>query len=232
MFATDLKEEIEVYADRLRSSSRLLALALAGEVPPAVVATYLANVRYLIVCTPRLLRRAERRALLLGREGVAAFFAAKVDEEAGHERWADQDLAGLRSLFQVSAEPGPRATIAALAARLEADIDAQPASYMGYAVFAEYFTVLLGPEWVNALSSCCGIPRSSLTVVDYHVEFDRHHAAAGFAQVSALLSDPAEEAAALQSARAGMEYLERFYDELADEAVRAGGVPPTNTRAA
>ena len=41
---------------------------------------------------------------------------------------------------------------------------------MAYILFAEYFTVLLGPEWLAAIESGSGVPRSAVSVVAPHVE--------------------------------------------------------------
>ncbi|HEY8946060.1 MAG TPA: iron-containing redox enzyme family protein, partial [Polyangiaceae bacterium] len=146
---------------------------------------------------------------------LARFFATKSEEEAGHERWALADLREIECRFGVAVARRPAANIARLIAKLERHIDENPVSYLGYMIFTEYFTVLLGPAWMRALTQHCGVPSSALSVVEHHVELDREHAARGFRVLSDLSDHPGDELAVFEVVRGTMALLEAFYDELA-----------------
>src|SRR5689334_22183509 len=97
----ELKSDIEAYAVHLRSSNQLFQRAEQGRLSRSTVANYISNLHFLVAHTDINLQRARRRAEQLGDSRLASFFAQKAREEAGHDRWAERDLAQLRGSLEV-----------------------------------------------------------------------------------------------------------------------------------
>ena len=215
MIAQTLKTDIEAYGHRMLQSA-LMRRARDGELPGAAVATYLSSILYLIRHTPVYLELARERAAALGEHDLARYFASKMREEAGHDQWAQNDVASVERSFDVAAPSAPLPSIAALVAYLRRTIEDDPERYLAYILFAEHFTVLTGPQWLAAMESRCGVPASSMTVVAHHVELDRRHVAEGLAEIDELVRDPARLVPLRDTLHASMRFFTGFCDELAE----------------
>lgn len=213
MIAAILKTDIETFAERMRRSP-LLRLAQQGRVSPQAVAAYLTSILSLIRHTPIYLERARVRAEHLGERELADYFATKLREETGHDRWAENDVASLSSAFAVVTPERPLPSVSGLIGYLRSAIDDDPARYLAYILFAEYFTVLLGPEWISALENNCGVASSSMSVVERHVELDRRHVREGLAEIDLLVRDAARIAPIRETLERSMAYFSGFCDEL------------------
>ncbi|MFO7178352.1 MAG: hypothetical protein DIU78_006610 [Pseudomonadota bacterium] len=209
-----LVAELASFTGELLHTHPLIARARRGQISPSVVNDYLTSILHLLRSTPRLLDEAERRARERGELLLARFFARKANEERGHEHWAEHDIATLRSAYDLP--PGqPRKAIIELVTWLERLVDTDPGSYVGYVFFAEYFTVLAGPECVRTLTEFCGIPRDALTAVSHHVELDQAHVAEARIDIRRLFQGKADaEARLLDALRASECYFRKFVDEL------------------
>ncbi len=189
MISDLLKSDIEAYASRVLGSSELFTLARRGELTPAAMAIYIENLRVLVQRTESNLRLAQERAEELGKTKLAAHFAHKRLEEAGHERWAEDDLSNLRGMFAVSPSTQLTGSIASLLAYLREVILEEPVRYLAYMLLAEYVTVLIGPELLMLLEERCGIPVSSMSVISHHVDLDKDHAVEGLREIDTLAND-------------------------------------------
>jgi hypothetical protein len=215
MISTTLKRDIEAYADELRASSPLLAKAKAGELPPSSVATYFASIHYLLTQTPIHLELARARALELGAVDLARFYEEKREEELGHDAWAASDLEHLRATFGESVQGStPAEAMLTLVAHTRETIAADPFSYLAYILFAEYFTVVLGPEWLSALQANCGVPAEAMTSVAKHIELDQEHVLDGCREIEALAGDDAHHSSLRSMLRATMNRFSSFCAEL------------------
>jgi hypothetical protein len=186
MISFALKKRIDEYAAQLEATSELLALARAGTLRIETVALYLVSVRHLVRHTPAELGLARRSALARSRSDLAAYFEQKLAEENGHDLWADDDLGKLRERFGASSEHRPLASMQALIDFVLQLAESDPESYLAYILFAEYFTVVIGPVWIEALRHI-GIPADAMTVIGHHVELDVHHVREGSAELDALV---------------------------------------------
>jgi hypothetical protein len=191
MLSHALKADIDGYANDLRRSSRLLALARAGALSPTMVGRYYAGIAHLLSHTSSHLTLARELAIQHDARDLAAYFEQKLREEAGHETWAEADLEKLDAIFGAPVSRVPPAGAKALAETIEAAIRTAPYLYLAYILLSECMTVNLGPEWVEALQAACGIPREAQTVNTRHIELDRRHVAEGLAELDELVTDPA-----------------------------------------
>jgi pyrroloquinoline quinone (PQQ) biosynthesis protein C len=210
-----LKSDIEQFAADLRESNPLLARARQGQVSPGAVAAYLRNVHYLVLHTPVCLEGARRRALQLGELELARYFADKQTEEAGHDVWAENDLARVRRAFDLPKRDELASAIVGLVSYLQQLVEDSPSSYLAYILFAEYLTVLLGPEWLDALEERCGIPSQMLSVVAQHAVLDRDHSSQGLREIDELVRDADAVDALRETLRRAMVYFATFTEEIA-----------------
>jgi pyrroloquinoline quinone (PQQ) biosynthesis protein C len=189
MIADALRTEIERYAARRRQNP-LFALAEEGRLTRATVARYIANVHYVIQYTPVYLTRARDAAAKRGDAQLAAHYQAKLGEEVGHDAWSEKDLESFTRLSAQSPNTDVTRAMIDLVEFLARIIDEDPTLYLAYIAYAEYLVVLLGDEWLALLDERCGISRTSMTVIDNHVELDRDHADDAFAKIDALVGEP------------------------------------------
>jgi hypothetical protein len=185
-----------------------------------MIRRYLASIHFMLSLTPIHLKKAARRAHELGDEPLARHFEQKLTEEVGHAAWAEEDMRSLQ-IERSSRTADVTNAARGLGAYLEQLIGQNPSLYLAYIAFAEYITVIKGPEWLDLLESRCGIPKSSMTAVDNHVELDRDHAEEGFAVVDDLVTDPRM----LPEMREALAASMRYFDAYCGEAVNGAAVP-------
>jgi hypothetical protein len=214
MISSELKRRIDEYASRLDATSELLKLARAGALRVETVALYLVSIRHLIRQTPVHLAVARQRALASERPDLARYFDQKLAEETGHDRWADADLTAIGTRFGVTPVGAPAQAMEGLIDSLTALVRSEPESYLAYILFAEYFTVVIGPVWIEALTKYCGIPEGAMTVIEHHVELDKHHVLAGCAEIDQLVRDPDSATRLHVALTATMLHYDRFILEL------------------
>lgn len=211
--AKRLAREIESFADRMRSSHPLLSAAQAGRVSPPTVVAYLAGVRHLLLHTPIHFDMAQRRAATLGRSDVCRYMEQKKRDEAGHAKWAENDLLEMHRVFGLQ-EPKPCVTVSELVEYLGKLAQTEPTLYIPYVLFAEYFVVLAGPDWVEALQQRCGIPAKALTSITLHVELDRAHVSHALRELDDLIGEDEDPNRLVNALREAMSQFERFLDEI------------------
>jgi hypothetical protein len=209
-----LSGEIEAYASRMREANPLFNRAKRGELTPEAALAYVSNLHLLVQHTPKNLRLAHRRALELGRTGLARYFAQKAGEEKGHDVWAERDMANLNSMFGLNPADRPTKAIPALLDYLRDLIEKEPVDFLAYILFTEYLTVLMGPEWLALLEARCGIPASTMTVVGNHVELDKDHVAGGLSEIDDIVDGERHFDSLLRALWTSMRYFDAFCAEI------------------
>jgi hypothetical protein len=213
-----LKESIERWAEALPRTTALQDIARRGELHPRAFAQYLESLRLLFVESQRSLALAAERAEQLGDSPLAAYFRRKVEEEHGHEAWASADLAQLTAAE--SDGVAPACSIVRLVELQRELITQHPICFVAYALWAEYFTVLLGDEWLDALAAN-GYGREQVSSVAKHVAADREHAATGFEVLERLWCGQPDQATLLRGVDRACEAFRAFCDEICVASQRA-----------
>jgi hypothetical protein len=151
---------------------------------------------------------------MLGQQDLAEYFQSKLLEEHGHEGWAESDIRKLAERFGSLGTVTPAPAIVALRRFNEELIDADPRLYVVHILFVEYFTVLVGPAWIEALTSHCGVPAVALTVVSRHVEADVAHAKVAFDALQRFLGEPEVGPRVQDTLESIFGYLTQFPEDL------------------
>lgn len=205
--------EIESYAERLRHSHPLMDLARRGQISRESALIYLRNILYMLRQTPINLRLACDVCAEKGMHNLASFYREKLNEEMGHDSWAEHDIlcidpnADLTSTFTVVSP------LLELDTSLKAGIKRDPFGFMAYILFVEYFTVLLGPEWVGLLTQHCGVP--AMTSISRHAELDKDHVEQDMRALDLMHCDEGCFAGLQTMLHTSMTCWERFFDRLA-----------------
>jgi hypothetical protein len=152
--------------------------------------------------------------LMAGDLALASHYRHKVQEEAGHDRWAEQDLERLGIPGIAYEHDESMAAIGQLFAYLRRVVDRDPCLFLSYMLLAEYLTVLVGPLWLQALESRCGISPDRISVLANHVVLDREHAAEGFREIDILVTSPEKGGAMVDVLRTSLSYYEAFWNEV------------------
>ncbi len=208
-----LKTEIEDFSNRLQQSHPLMAAARAGQLQPETVMQYLTGIRYLLRHSWLHLHAARSQMVSRGNLELAAFYCVKAQQELGHDRWADNDINEMVSVFGLAVPDAPD-TMKAMVDYIESLIQKKPSHYAVYIFFAEYFMVHAGAPWAEALVKNCGIPRRALSAVTKHVELDKHHVHEGMLELDRIFATFEGPQALLETLRESMRQFENFCDEL------------------
>jgi hypothetical protein len=214
MISAVLLRDIETYAANFQVANPLLRRARNGEVTYATAERYLASIRYLLEHTPQFLALARARARATGQFELATYFDLKLGEEAGHVEWAEADLERLSALSGVTGPRRPARAVVELMRVVREAIEDDPLLYLPYILFSEYFTVLMGPEWLSVLQERCGIPVAAMTAVSRHVELDKHHVKDGCREIDSLTRDQSDHAPLRAVLSNTMRQFSAFCDEL------------------
>lgn len=214
MIGNALRVDIERFAAGRIRKSPLFKMAEDGLITRACLREYLENIHYLVSCTPPCLERAAERAREQGQVALEAHFRNKLKEETGHDVWAERDIASVAD-SSTRLQTRPTAGMEAMVAHVRATIEREPLLYLAYILFAEHFTVVIGPEWIRLLEERCGIPSSSLSVVTNHVELDVEHVEHALDEIDDLVGDPAKLSALREVLMTSMDCFEQFCGDLA-----------------
>ena len=171
-----LNQQIEDWSASLLRTSPLLTRAQQGALSQAAMAKYLGSLRYLFACSERNLRRAAARAHQLGLTQLAKHFEHKAKQERGHALWAEDDLSTLPE--NARANSTPARDLISLVGLQDQLIAQHPICFLAYALWAEYFTVLVADAWLAALAQS-GFARGHVSSIAKHIDADREHAATG-----------------------------------------------------
>lgn len=212
MIGAAIRTDIEAWA-ACRYERTFFRMARDGQLTPAMVARYLTNVTWSIRQNAGHLRDAHARSRELGDERLAQYFHEKIGEEAGHEEWGDRDLESFQQL--VPTAPTVTPAISSLDKYIGEVIEEDPALFLVFLAFAEYITVLLGPELLDQIEGNCGVKRSSMTVIDNHIELDRDHAEENFGLLDDLISDPRRIRPLRDAMKRVLGFFDRFCEEVA-----------------
>jgi hypothetical protein len=216
--ATQLKAAIEHWVGELRSTTELGNLARQGKLSQRAVALYLESLRYLLHHSQRNLVIASATSKHSGDAELARYFAHKAGEENGHELWAIDDLARFPDGVVAGLKPSP--AIVSLVELQRTLIDEHPVCFVAYCLWAEYFTVLVGDEWLDGLGQS-GFERNRISSIDKHLATDREHAARGFDEIDRLWQGRPDRSAILAVVERAGRTFERFCSEICGEALRA-----------
>jgi hypothetical protein len=217
-FASQLKLGIEAWAHDLLRDSLLLELAKQGKLPPRAFGLYLESLRHLFQHSQQNLLAAAEAAQRIAHPELAAYFDRKAREERGHDRWAINDLSRLPAA--VAQDLRPAQAIEELVELQRALIAQHPVYMLVYTLWAEYITVLLGDEWLDALS-VSGYGRAQVSSIAKHVDADREHAASGLAELDRLWSGQPDRTSLLGVVEQAGRIFSRFCDEICGEAKSA-----------
>jgi hypothetical protein len=227
--ASIIKREIDEYARTIPRTNRLYLAAEGGRLTQGHVKTYVSGILVQIRGAMDVLRRAERRAELVGNAPLAAFLRHKLSEETGHDVWAVRDLDTMPDAetaaegdrdeasppeSRVRAQPRGGGAIEQLLAYLDEVVLEEPTLFLSYMFLAEYLTVAVGGSWLRLLEDKCGIAQTRVTVVANHVELDREHVAEAMSVLDDLVGDRDLAPRMLEVVRESLRFYESFWDEV------------------
>lgn len=210
MIGRALRMDIEIYAGQVDRNPVFIATA-AGKMTRQMVARYVGGLHFMLCHSAACLVRARERSEELGDQRLADFFRQRLTDEIGHEVWAENDLRKLETK-PLPHEDVPAAAKAIIAMN-EGFIEANPALWLAYIAFCEYFTVMKAPEWLVLLEERCGIPRAAMTAVGNHAELDREHAEEVFDFLDDAITDPRMLPAMRDALRQSIEKFEAYCAE-------------------
>lgn len=211
-----IRFEVESRSLRMVEEHVAAKKARAGQVSPMALARYLSSLELLLARSVENLSTAARVARSRGEHALAEHFERKFEEERGHDRWAASDLATLeRGGWIVVEDVRPLPAVHELVQFVEDLASSEPKLFLVYVLSIEYFTVLAGPPWIEALTRCSGVPVEALTVVARHVEADQEHAATGLASVDEHLGSGDLEVAVRETVARSFLLFHKLFEEVA-----------------
>lgn len=179
-----MRSEIDrFYTERMQDHPFYLR-AQSGSLNERHINRFLADLFYVISDTHKNLRLARDASLAQNRVALANFFSTKMREEQGHEEWARTDM---KALGNEPAAYEPSLAAQTLMQRSREWILKDPALYLPYLYFAEYYTVIAAPQTTAILQETCRIPKEGMTVITKHAELDKDHVLEWEGEVATLV---------------------------------------------
>jgi hypothetical protein len=219
MIADCLRIEIDAHVRRAMTQNPMYLAAAEGRLGADVVARYLVSIRHLVAQTTPTLLRAERAALRRNDVALAAHFAHKRREEAGHDLWAERDIEVLARELGERFYGQPAKAIEDLLRGCADDIEEDPRTYLAYILWTECFTVMAGAPFAKHVVERCRIPADAMTCLSRHALLDVEHAGEGMEVIDRLVTDPALLRPLRASMRRAMAHFDRFCEELLEPCV-------------
>ncbi len=212
MHSQALAATVESFHRHWRAENPLFFQVSSGQFNNDKAGKYLKSILYIITHTPIHLKKAAQVAAERNLPELEAFFKEKLHEEDGHDAWAKDDLKAGGHDYSTGEVTQ---TIQQLVAYLDHLIEHDPTHYIAYILFAEYFTVLAGPELVELLVERCGLKRSQFSVIDNHAELDKAHIQHDFHCIDEVIPQHYQT----QDLLTILERSCAFYDEFCREVV-------------
>lgn len=212
-----LRELIQAWSQGLLQHP-LARLARSGQLPAPAMAAYLESLRLLFASADLSLPLALEQSKRLGDPGLIRYFERKIPEELGHDRWAADDLKQLPAVAKDNLNAVPSAI---RLIELQRDLIAEhPLYFVAYILWAEYFSVLVGDSWLDALESS-GYARNEVTAVSKHLETDREHAASVLEEIDTLWHGEPSQDDVVRAVQRASALFEAFCEEIHVVAQRA-----------
>jgi hypothetical protein len=215
--STALRSLIEPWAEALLQNP-LAVLARSGRLPPRALGLYLVSLRYLFASSQHTLRLATERSAQLGDDKLTEFFRRKSREEVGHDHWATDDLTHLPASTTDRLEPAR--SVERLVELQKSAIAQHPLCFVAYILWAEYFSILVGDSWLDALETS-GYARTQVTAISKHLELDRHHAVRVLQEIDELDGGTLERRALAITVERACALFEAFCEEICAVAAEA-----------
>jgi pyrroloquinoline quinone (PQQ) biosynthesis protein C len=167
------------------------------------------TVPLLMACGSRLSERLEWL-----REAIGEY----IEEEIGHQRWILADIAQAGGDPDAVANGLPSiATELMVAYAYDGIQRGNPVSFFGMVLVLEGTSIALATQVAGVLESSLGLSRKAFTYLRSHGELDIEHTAF-YASLMNRLSDPADQAAVLHSARVFYRLYGDIFRSLRDSA--------------
>lgn len=173
---SSLTKRIDDAYIQFKNENKFYTSIFDGSIKKETVTSFLLNTSSLTVQTPKHLKLAFNESRKMGLTSLSAFYRLKFSEEVGHEKWGEDDVKSITGqqiniLSNLNINPELQTIIDANSAMIKK----HPYSYFIYILFAEYYTVIAGPECMNAIQIANGVSRDQMSIIGKHAELDQHH---------------------------------------------------------
>lgn len=170
--------KIDHFYQQMKSDNPFFRAIFSGELQPTQWQAYLENVKVSLATNIKHIKMSAELAAAQGMPLLQEYYENKIAEEVGHDEWAASDLAALGQQFTLDTVEYPlEPNLALLIANNEKALKQDPRLFLVYILFAEYLTVVAGPECTESIAQRCGINKESLSVITKHAELDKDHVA-------------------------------------------------------
>lgn len=218
--ALQLKRLIEQWAEEYKAENPVIKLTEKGQLTRFQLANYTYNIIYLTLQGFCQLRLNRSLAAQQGLWDLLEFYDQKIIEEAGHEKWAENDLKALK----LTPEEKRHLEVLPSALRLSDHVYAHsfknPTLLMTYFYFVEYFTVLAGKVWLEEIKNKTTFSQNQLTIYANHVILDQDHAEEGLEVVGNFIQKY-PDLLRLEEAETYLTTAVRYFNQFTDEVVKS-----------
>lgn len=171
-----LTKYITSYYSKMKTENVFFQSVYGGQVTVPEVATFIRNLTYLTQHSQLVLRLAVASAKEKGDDHLADFFVKKIADEDGHHKWGEMDFESIKKQFKVPAAADQiKDEMKSYVEDVQTMVKEDPYQLFVYILFAEYLTVVGGPDFLKAVDKACGVPKEYMSVIGNHAEIDREH---------------------------------------------------------
>lgn len=176
MLYEQLTKRISRHFGEMKAHNEFYKRIFSGQLTVEELVLFIKNVSYLTSYTPTHLKLAHATAQARSLPELAAYFKSKQKEEVGHDQWGENDIQGIAKTFPISIQNVPvLPEMKSYILENEKLIKKDPYLYFVYILFAEYYTVIAGPESLAAIEKHCKVPKDLVSIIANHAELDQYH---------------------------------------------------------
>lgn len=172
----DLASKINDYYSVLKKENSFFKKIFSGTLEPEQLELYLFNMKASLKSTIVQCKNGAKRCEITGDRKLRDFFLLKAQEEVGHDQWAEEDLENIYKEFTIENKKSSLSIhMVNIIEYNNALIEKDPRLYLVFMMFAEYFTVIAGPECIEKFNTLCNIPTNCVSVIEKHATLDQEH---------------------------------------------------------
>jgi len=183
-YSKELCDIIDEEFTQAKSKHAFLKKIETHKISFSEIARFLLSTKYLISHTTGHLKIAKDAT---DEAELAEYFGHHIEEETGHEKWAERDLSFLTKIKSFFYKKNVPESMTEHVEWIESTIKKDVKLYLPYILFAEYIAVTAGP-WFIENTKLVGVPIKALSVVNNHAVLDLEHIKDDFKIIDELVA--------------------------------------------
>ncbi len=218
---SDITQRIDTFYKELKQNNPLFIAIFSGTIKPEQLQFFLGNITHNMAQGIESLAMAKNASQQRGDTKFTEYYANRFHEECHHVAWAEADEEKIKEITQSTPDIEPDSALVDMTHWFREKIKEDPAIFMAYSFFAEYFTVISGEESAHAIENKCQIPASCINNITTHAEIDKHHIEDWREDIKQLIDEETYRDAFIQATEYCMQQYDSFCRNIMEIEIEA-----------